>query len=113
MARKKRGKHVAAKQAQLSQRKKRGRGPSGIPTASVAQRRRQPVTTAPVSGAASAGSEAMPALAAASASPQTAGTTVTARQPLVYSYVGMELRRILLLSGVIIAVIIVLSIFLN
>ena len=113
MARKKRGKHVAAKQAQLSQRKKRGRGPSGIPTASVAQRRRQPATPAPASVAASAGSEAMPALAAASASPQTAAATVTARQPLVYSYVGMELRRILLLSGVIIAFIVVLSIFLN
>jgi hypothetical protein len=38
---------------------------------------------------------------------------VSARQPLVYSYVGMELRRILMLSGVIIAVIVVLSIFLN
>ena len=112
MARKKRGKHVAAKQAQLSQRKKRGRGPSGIPTASDAQSRRQPVTAAPVSGAAPPGSEAMPALAAASASPQTAAT-FTARQPLVYSYVGMELRRILMLSGVIIAAIVVLSIFLN
>lgn len=54
----------------------------------------------------------MPALAAASASPQTAAT-FTARQPLVYSYVGMELRRILMLSGVIIAAIVVLSIFLN
>jgi hypothetical protein len=38
---------------------------------------------------------------------------VSARQPLVYSYVGMELRRILMLSGVIIAAIVVLSIFLN
>ena len=116
MARKKRGKHVAAKQAQLSQRKKRGRGPSGIPTASAAQRRRQPVTAAPASGAATAGSEATPVLAtasaAASASPQTAGA-LTARQPLVYSYAGMELRRILLLSGVMIAAIVVLSIFLN
>ena len=42
-----------------------------------------------------------------------AATAVSARQPLVYSYVGMEMRRILILSGIIIASIVVLSFFLN
>ena len=111
MARKKRGKKVAAKQAQLSKRKKRGRGPSGIPTASTAQRRRQPAAADSASWA-----EMTPtpnaATTAASPAPRTAAAVIS-RQPLVYSYVGMELRRILMLSGVIIAAIVVLSIFLN
>ena len=114
MARKTRGKKVAAKQAQLSKRKKRGRGPSGIPTMTAAQRRRQPVAAAQPGGAeaASAQPAATGAVTSASAAPQ-AVAAVTARQPLVYSYVGMEMRRILLLSGVIIAAIVVLSFFLN
>ncbi len=113
MARKKRGKKVAARQAQLSKRKKRGRGPSGIPTMTAAQRRTQPVDSPQPSAAA----EAMPSRAApaaavtASPAPQ-ATAAVSARQPLVYSYVGNEMRRILILSGVIIVAIVALSFFL-
>ena len=112
MARKKRGKRVAARQAQLSQRKKRGRGPSGIPIVTAAQRRRQAAPVQQPTAPGSTPAQAVAATAGASPSAQPMAA-VSARQPLVYSYVGMELRRILMLSGVIIAVIVVLSIFLN
>ena len=115
MARKKRGKRVAAKQAQLSRRKKKGRGPSGIPTMTAAQRRRQPVAaSAGASTVESAPTQTASATASAtSTAPQAAAAAVASRQPLVYSYVGKEMRRILILSGVIITAIIVLSFFLN
>lgn len=114
MARKKRGKKVAARQAQLSKRKKRGRGPSGIPTMSAAQRRTQPVDSPQPSAATEATStQAAPAAAVTAAPAPQATAAVSARQPLVYSYVGNEMRRILMLSGVIIAAIVVLSFFLN
>lgn len=114
MARKKRGKKVAAKQAQLSKRKKRGRGPSGIPTMTSAQRRRQPVATAQTFSdeAANPQPAGTPVVAAVADAPR-ATASVAARQPLVYSYVGKEMRRIIMLSGVIIAAIVVLSFFLN
>ena len=116
MARKKRGKRVAAKQAQLSRRKKKGRGPSGIPKMTAAQRRRQPVA-ATSEPAAAEGIPTQPATAAAavasSPAPRATASVTSARQPLVYSYVGSEMRRIVMLSGVIIAAIVVLSFFLN
>lgn len=113
MARKKRGKKVASRQAQLSKRKKRGRGPSGIPTMTAAQRRTQPVDSPQPSAAAEAapGQAAPTASVTASPAPQ-ATAAVSARQPLVYSYVGNEMRRILILSGVIIVAIVALSFFL-
>ena len=114
MARKKRGKRVAAKQAQLSRRKKKGRGPSGIPTMTAAQRRRQPVASSSASSTTEGTTpQATPATASATSTAPQAATVVTSRQPLVYSYVGKEMRRILILSGVIITAIIVLSFFLN
>ncbi len=113
MARKKRGKKVAAKQAQLSKRKKRGRGPSGIPTMTAAQRRRLPVAASQPAGAEAASAQPVATGAASvSVAPQ-AVVAVAPRQPLVYSYVGKEMRRILILSGIIIASIVVLSFFLN
>ena len=114
MARKKRGKKVAARQAQLSKRKKRGRGPSGIPTMTAAQRRTQPVDSPQPSAAAEAmPTQPAPTTAAASPAPRAAAAAAfSARQPLVYSFVGNEMRRILILSGVIIAAIVVLSFFL-
>ena len=115
MARKKRGKKVAARQAQLSKRKKRGRGPSGIPTMTASQRRTQPIDSPQPSAAVeSAITQPTPATAAAStASPAPQATSyVSARQPLVYSYVGNEMRRILILSGIIIVAIVALSFFL-
>ena len=114
MARKKRGKRVAAKQAQLSRRKKKGRGPSGIPTMSAAQRRRQPVA-ASTGASTTEGTtpQTAPATASATSTAPQAAAAVASRQPLVYSYVGKEMRRILILSGVIITAIIVLSFFLN
>ena len=115
MARKKRGKHVASRQAQLSKRKRKGKGPSGIPTMSAAQRRRQPVAAAQPSSTGDAATSAAPAMgtAAASPAPQAAAVTMSARQPLVYSYVGKELRRILVLGGVIMVVIVALSFYIN
>ena len=113
MARKKRGKKVAARQAQLSKRKKRGRGPSGIPTMTAAQRRTQPVESSQPSAAAEAmPTRAAPAAAVTAAPAPQATAAVSARQPLVYSYVGNEMRRILILSGVIIVAIVALSFFL-
>ena len=114
MARKKRGKKVAARQAQLSKRKKRGRGPSGIPTMSAAQRRRELAESPqPSAESESAATQPVPATPAAASPAPRAAATLSARQPLVYSYVGKEMRRILMLSGVIIAAIVVLSFFLN
>lgn len=82
---------------------------------SAAQRRRQAAETPQQPGAAEAAAiQPAPATAVAAASPAPrAAATVSARQPLVYSYVGKEMRRILILSGVIIASIVVLSFFLN
>ena len=113
MARKKRGKKVAARQAQLSKRKKRGRGPSGIPTMTAAQRRTQPVDSPQPSASADATpTQTAPAAAVAASPAPQATAAVSARQPLVYSYVGNEMRRILILSGVIIVAIVALSFFL-
>ena len=113
MARKKRGKKVAARQAQLSKRKKRGRGPSGIPTMTAAQRRTQPVDSPqPSASADAAPAQTAPAAAVAASPAPQATVVVSARQPLVYSYVGNEMRRILILSGVIIVAIVALSFFL-
>jgi len=95
-----RGRRIAARQAQLGQRRRRGRGPSGIPTASALGREAQ-------------------------AEPESATTTTaltetrlspvprTESQPMVYRYVGAELRRALILSGVIIAILVALSFLLD
>jgi len=104
------GRRVAAKQAQLGQRRKRGRGPSGIPVIPPENRDGQaPTVTRPEAAIIA---ESRPA---ATSSPTAAPTRriETRNRPLVYSFVGAEIRRITLLSGVILAILVTLSFVLN
>ena len=80
----------------------------------AAQRRTQPVDRPqPSASAEAAPAQAAPAAAVTASPAPQATAAVSARQSLVYSYVGNEMRRILFLSGVIIATIVVLSFFLS
>ena len=93
-----RGRRIAARQAQLGQKRKKGRGPSGIPTTPDVDRDDQVLPqTSPVTSTVT--------------EPRPTSTTArrTEARPAVYRYVGSELRRILLLSGVILAVLVALS----
>ncbi len=118
---------AAARQGELSRRKKRSqRGPSGIPSASVGSR--QPngragavaVDSPPDSGSlADAAQQAEPAAVSADApAPRPASRTATqprgqgrvrGERPTAYNYVGSELRRIALLSTAVLGALIGLS----
>lgn len=79
----------------------------------AAQRRTQPIDSPQPSAAAEAApAHAAPTAAVTASAASQATAAVSARQPLVYSYVGNEMRRILMLSGIIIVAIVALSFFL-
>jgi hypothetical protein len=104
------GRRVAAKQAQLGQKRKRGRGPSGIPVTPPQNTDGQAVeVTRPE---ATTIAEARPIPTSAPSVAQTRRVE-TRNRPLVYSFVGPEIRRITLLSGVILAILVALSFVLN
>jgi hypothetical protein len=113
------GRRVASRQAQLGRRKRRqSRGTSGAssdgattaiaenqPADRVAMQEREPTTPAQDAGAVA---PSRPAPASLRRSP----TRARAERPMAYNYVGHELRRILILSGVLIVILVVLAFFL-
>ena len=118
---------AAARQGELSRRKKRGqRGPSGIPTTAAPQQEAaQNVTGTAVAESATAPSDvdgetqqpqsavatvAAPAVRPSYQSPQPRGQGRTrGERPTAYNYVGSELRRIAALSTVVLAALVALS----
>ena len=120
---------AAARQGELSRRRKRGqRGPSGIPTSPASGQQQNGGGTAVAVGAATdteppasvmEQDQPVPATAAAPAarpSPQPARPRGQGRlrgeRPAAYNYVGAELRRIAVLSSAVIAALVVLSVVL-
>ena len=111
------GRRAAARQAKLSQRrKKHGRAPSESPTitptsaaveaqadgrAATQTQRPAPTPAAP------------PAPHQVPASPARSPAQARTERPLTYSYIGNEFRRILILSGLAVAIVIVLGVFLS
>jgi hypothetical protein len=105
---------VASRQAQLNRRRKRQqRGPSGIPPPPT-------VGTGIDGGAAGAtvpqatgATEAVPVTGRSRPGPVAARTLRTrGERPSTYNYVGSEIRRIVILAGSVVAIIIVLGFFL-
>lgn len=90
-----RGRRIAARQAQLGQKRKRGRGPSGIPSTADTEMGEHGL------------GHSTPETA--TLAEQTTTTRRTSTQPAAYRYVGSELRRVLLVSCVIIIVLVALS----
>jgi hypothetical protein len=105
---------VASRQAQLSrQRRRQSRGPSGIP----ATRQGTAVGPQPSDGvdARVQGSVGSAPAAPRSSPPVPAGSgsaRARAERSVTYNYIGTEFRRILILSGVVLAALIVLAILL-
>ena len=120
---------VASRQGELSRRRKRTqRGPSGIPSTPARQQPQQngggaaalAVEGAGSAAAAAVAQQAAPASASAVAERPAPQSAVQPRgqgrsrgeRPAAYNYVGSELRRIGLLSSVVVAALIVISIVL-
>jgi hypothetical protein len=113
------GRRVASRQAQLGRRKRRqSRGASGAPSDGdatavaenqpanrVATQEREPTTAAQ-----DAREVAPPRTAPATL--RRSPTRARAERPMAYNYVGPEMRRILILSGVLIVILVVLAFFL-
>lgn len=103
---------VASRQAQLSrQRRRQNRGPSGIPATP------QGMAPQPSDGvdARVQGSVASARTVPRSSPPVPAGSgsaRARAERPATYNYIGAEFRRILILSGIVLAALIVLAILL-
>ena len=117
---------VASRQAQLSRRRKRAqKGPAGmIPAAPLpvevdGQQAEAPpavVTEPPASSPPAASARPSPVAQrpapVAAAAPKRAPSRIRGERPATYNFIGAELRRILLMAGVVLAVIIVLGILL-
>ena len=116
-----RGRRVASRQAKISQQKKRGKGPSGIPTGppQPPEPRKEDSNAVADQGPQAGVAPATPTLAPSTAAvaPFRRNSPVrrseTRARTLVYDYIGSEFRRIVLLSGAILALLIALAIFLN
>ncbi len=122
---------VAARQGELSRRRKRAqRGPSGVPATPARPQPQQNGGGAPVLAVETAGSAAPAAAVPQAASAPQVATAATERpapqsaaqtrgqgrprgeRPAAYNYVGAELRRIGILSTVVVAALIAISIVL-
>lgn len=110
------GRRVAVRQAELRSRRRRSgqasASPAGAPAGVAVEDRTQAVRTGdPAAAPAASGGSPRPA---APAQRTLSGRTRTrADQPLAYSYVGAELRRISIVSGAVIAVLVVLAFLLR
>ena len=113
---------IASRQAQLSGRKRQQRGPSGIPNPTPvgtgADDREVDATLPEATGATAAipvGAPPRPGPATARPTPATPlARPLRARgeRPSTYNYIGSELRRIVIMGGCVVAIIIVLGIVL-
>lgn len=108
---------VASRQAQLNRRKRQQRGPSGIPaveaTAGTEDQQSAEETASQANGVvnSSEATAAAPAATAAARAPHPAGPGRLRRDHVASaSYIGAELRRILIMGSVILVIIIVLGI---
>ena len=95
-----RGRRVAARQAQIGLKRKKSRGPSGIPT----EPRPNVTNQAPPN---------TNALGTPVTAPRPTPIRRTDPRPAVYSYIGPEIRRILLLGGIIIAILVALTLIID
>ncbi len=113
------GRRIASRQAQLGRRKRRqSRGPGGAPSdgTATAIAENQPADHLATSERELTGL-AQDAGAAAPSRPTPASlrrspTRGRTERPMAYNYVGSEMRRILILSGVLIIILVVLAFFL-
>jgi hypothetical protein len=111
---------IASRQAQLNRRKKRQqRGPSGIPppppVGTGVDGRTVEATVFQATGAtgATGATEAVPVTGRSRPGPAAARPfRARGERPSTYNYVGSELRRIMIMAGSIVAIIIVLGIVL-
>ena len=113
---------VASRQGELSRRKRRGpRGPSGIPeTTSQPEQNGAVITAAVEAGEATTATATAAPQAAAAPRPAVPRNPAQARgqgrprgeRPAAYNYVGAELRRIGVLSTVVVAALIVIAVVL-
>ena len=94
-----RGRRIAARQAQLGQKRKKGRGPSGMPSMPDPEMEEHGLPSS------------IPETATFAGQPATPRRTET--RPAAYRYVGSELRRVLLVTCVIIIVLVALSFILD
>ena len=110
---------VASRQAQLNRRKRQQRGPSGIPaveaTAATEDQQSAEETTSQANGVvnsseATAAAPAATATAAARAPHPASPGRLRREHVASASYIGAELRRILIMGSVILVIIIVLGI---
>ncbi len=104
-----RGRRIASNQSKVSQRRRRGRGPSGTPATPSAPPQQLGGEEREVG---------VPAAAVAASAPGPAAIAPVRRteprsRPTVYQYIKPEIQRILILSGAIIAVLVVLSFVLD
>ncbi|HLF05069.1 MAG TPA: hypothetical protein VI855_07605 [Dehalococcoidia bacterium] len=107
------GRRIAVRQAELRSRRRRpGQAAGASPAGRVAVEDRAPAAPAPQSQqpAAAAPVSASPARPSASAQRTSGGRPRSrADQPLAYSYVGTEMRRILIVSGAVLAILVALT----
>ena len=114
------GRRVASRQAQLRQkRSKESRGPIGTPTGTPTADPTPPAVGTQTDGPAPAPKQtaapvpqSRPAVQPVPASPSRPPARSRTDRPLAYSYIRTELRRILILSGIVIVALIVLGILL-
>jgi len=112
------GRRVASRQAQLGRRRRRqNRGPGGAPPVELApeesnRRAFQPVATrVPEADGASPSAGPPASTRAVSVAAQSRSARTRTERPTAYNFVAPELRRILVLSGVLTAVLVVLAFF--
>lgn len=105
---------IASRQAQLNRRRKRQqRGPSGIPPPPPAGTDVDGRTVGASVPQATGATEAFPVTGRSRPDPVAARPfRVRGERPSTYNYVGSELRRILIMAGSVVAIIIVLGIVL-
>ncbi|MQF69479.1 hypothetical protein FIM12_04005 [SAR202 cluster bacterium AD-804-J14_MRT_500m] len=103
------GRRLASNQARVGPKRKRGRGPSGVPI-EAPQNSNDPTAEEP----GHSDSDVMPSAYLSPKKPTSSTAhTVPRSRPTVYRYVNSEIRRILILSSLIVALLLTLSFVLN
>jgi hypothetical protein len=113
------GRRIASRQAQIGRRKRRqnrspGSAPSDGATTAVAENQGDSRIAVQDRDSATPPSQDTKAAAPprpAAASPRQGPARARADRPMAYNYVGPELRRILILSGILIVILVVLAFF--
>lgn len=116
------GRRVASRQAQLGRRRRRPARPAGSTPPAVAVAAEGEPADLPVGAVAAAGSrDAAPVNGAPARAPASASASASARPspapnradlPMAYTHLGAEVRRILILTGALLAILVVLAVVL-